>query len=351
MPIQALNESGQPVDWFFAYKVARLAGENGASGYEYAYADSLSDVPSASPHRLDQGSGAVHETLAQVGVTGSSFILYNDEKPDGTPGGPDDESLGHTKGVICWDTASKTGFLLVHSWPKFPVPGGKAAPTPIYGQTFLCLSLSLDTLGLIAAQMLCHQEPQVYSAGGVEPVTVDVPQSLFDLWHKDLTPHPHPAFDVLDLTTLGGMPFKLFAKNREWGGDFWNDGVGSALGVDLDVETWIRGEIAPTADKDGIHRVADIKFVSMQPVGMPYTFSEAHDHAKWAISADAASPWVLVGDINRMVSQRKRGGGCVGFQNPRLHNALSRMGLVIAAPGMSTHETHAHIKTSHKKAS
>ena len=352
MSLQALDELGNPVDWAFAYKVPLLSGgaqNDPATGYEYAYSDSNNPKPSKSAHRLDQESGAIHETLAQLKNSGVSYLLYNDEMPDSV-GKPDNDGLGHTKGIIAWDVASKTGFWLVHSWPKFPDLDATAAPTPIYGQTFLCLSLNLDALEQIAGQMLCHQEPQVYKSylAGAPPI------NLHSLALGNLTPHPHPAFDALPLKTLGGMDFTVLAKNREWQGDFWNgsngEGVGPALGVDLNVETWIRGPIAPTLDADGLHRVTDIKFINMGPLGMHWNFSETSDHSKYGLSVDPSKPLFVCGDINRMLSQRKRGGGAVAFANLDLWAALSKIDLVMAAPGMTREQTHAHLKTTHSKA-
>jgi len=40
-------------------------------------------------------------------------------------------------------------------------------------------------------------------------------------------------------------------------------------------------------------------------------FKETKDHSKWAITTTSAPNTVCVGDINRMESQRKRGGGAV----------------------------------------
>ena len=103
------------------------------------------------------------------------------------------------------------------------------------------------------------------------------------------------------LKSRGGLAFKVIAKNRKWNKDFWNDLVGPTLKADMDVETWIRGQIPPELDSDGIHKTFDVKYIDLSPLGMPWTWPETHDHAKWGITLD--SDWVCVGDINRMISQ------------------------------------------------
>ena len=82
--------------------------------------------------------------------------------------------------------------------------------------------------------------------------------------------------------------------------------MGPTLKADMNVETWIRGKIPPVLDSDGIHKTYDVKYIDLSPLGVPWTWPETHDHAKWGITVD--SDWVCVGDINRMVSQEKRGG-------------------------------------------
>lgn len=354
MHVSALDEQGKPVDWWFMYKVPRLGGgvrDDSATGYEYVYYDSEIDKQRApgdrkvkrSPFTIDSGKGALNATLDAVfdhpeDTTG--WILYNDEVPERV-GIRDDANLGHTKGVIAFDTASRTAFWLLHSWPKFAEPGAKTDPTPMYGQTYLCLSLSIKTASTIAAQMLDHQEPQTYLC---RRATLRASDPLFALM-QPLKPDPKGESNVVDLKTKGGMPFKVIAKNRAWNEDFWNDLVGPTLKADMDVETWIRGPIAPTADLDGIHKTFDIKFINLDPLGIRWVWPETQDHAKWGITLH--SDWVCVGDINRMVSQRKRGGGTIAFQNRILWQALSRTGLLLAPPGHSRTEAHEIIKTTH----
>src|SRR5476651_2153986 len=177
MKISALDETGNPVDWWFIYKVPQLgagAGTDSATGYEYVYYDSKIDANpdlkqrnvAKSPNLLNGGKGALNLTLYSVFSNptplppSTGYILYNDEMPESV-GKTDDGNKGHTKGVIAFDTATNTGFWLLHSWPKFADPGAKGDPTPEYGQTYLCISLDVPTCNKIAAIMATHQEPQI----------------------------------------------------------------------------------------------------------------------------------------------------------------------------------------------
>jgi deoxyribonuclease-2 len=346
MTITALNEKGAAVDWWFIYKVPLLtqnANTDSASGYEYVYFDAGSSQPVKSPNRLDKGAGALNLTLNSVfnkPAATTGWILYNDEKPVGA-GGSDDANMGHTKGVIAFDTQSRTAFWLLHSWPKYAAPAAPGMPTPMYGQTFLCLSLDMATASKIAAQMATHQEPQCYLP---RAATIDKNDPIYALT-QPLPPKPAPDAAVLDCVSKGGMRFKVLAKNREWGQDFWNGFVGPQLGEDMEVETWIRGAIPPVADTDGIHKTFDIKFINLGPLGAHWAWPETHDHAKWGITKE--SNWICVGDINRMISQRKRGGGTIAFQNATLWQALSRTDLILAPPGHTRDEALSLIRSTH----
>ena len=350
MHVSALDETGKPVDWWFMYKVPKLgagANSDAATGYEYCYYDAAIDAAGGavakSPYTIDGGKGALNRTLASVFAKPSpttGWILYNDEKPEGAAG-TDDGNLGHTKGVIAFDTGSGTAYWLLHSWPKFAAPAAPKDPTPEYGQTYLCLSLDIATARAIAAQMAEHQEPQTYLC---RPAKLARTDPLFALT-LPLNANPAGDSNVLDAKTAAGMPFKVIAKNRQWDRDFWNDLVGPTLKADLDVESWIRGPIPPIADSDGIHKTFDIKFVNLSALGANWAWPESHDHAKWGVTRQ--SDWVCVGDINRMISQRKRGGGTIAFRNATLWKALSKTGLLLAPPGHTRDTAHALVRTTH----
>ncbi len=366
MNVTALDENGRAVDWFFIYKVPQLskgATTDKATGYEYVYYDATIDtlepvkrVIDKSPYVLNSDQGALNQTLDLVfkkpdDTTG--WILYNDERPGDIPG-KDNGALGHTKGVLAFDTKTKTGFWLLHSWPKFTDPEEKSDPTPKYGQTYLCLSLDLATIEKIANQMIDHQQPQVYNnpkegprLGGLDKT--DPTNPIVQL-SKQVNLTATGNASVLELQTAGvkpakSMKFMVIAKNKAWNQDFWNGLVGPTLKEDMDVETWIRGPIPPVADTDGIHKTFDIKYINLGALGIHMAWPETHDHAKWGITTH--EDWVCVGDINRMISQRKRGGGTIAFQNETLWNNLSKTDLVLAPPGVTrtdalslVHQTH-----------
>jgi deoxyribonuclease-2 len=125
MEISALDESGKPVDWWFAYKVPKLAEVNAAGptgtvtsaiGYEYVYYDPKVAKIDMSKFLLSEDNGAVDLTLNSIlkkpdSTTG--WILYNDEMP-ASADRKDNGNLGHTKGVLAFDTTTKTALWLLH---------------------------------------------------------------------------------------------------------------------------------------------------------------------------------------------------------------------------------------------
>jgi deoxyribonuclease II len=350
MKVSALDESGKPVDWWFVYKVPKLTDIKGvgsvpsATGYEYVYYDPHVGAVGASKDVLTDGKGALDLTLDSVfknPTATTGWILYNDEMPKDAAR-KDNGNLGHTKGVIAFDTATKTAFWLLHSWPKYADPGVAAMPTPMYGQTFLCISLAMSTASKIAAQMANHQQPQAYVPH--MPASLAKTDPLFRLT-QPLDPKPVGDSNTIDCVSAGGLKFKVIAKNREWGKDFWNDLVGPTLKEDMDVETWIRGPIPPTLDSDGVHKTFDIKFVDLRPLGAKWAWPESKDHAKWGITLQGN--WVCVGDINRMISQEKRGGGTIAFQNAALWQALKKTDLLVPPPGMSVADAKMIIQRTH----
>ena len=175
-------------------------------------------------------------------------------------------NLGHSKGVIAFDVESKSAvWLLPLAWPKYADPDASTTmPTPIYGQTYMCISISLDTAVDLASTMIDHQEPQVYLPH--LPPALPKRSALYRLT-QSIDPNAAASSIVTDYKSSKGMPFKVIAKNKKWNDDFWNDLVGPKLREDMDVETWIRGDVPAILDADGVHRTYDIKYIELSAAG------------------------------------------------------------------------------------
>ena len=336
--LSARDESGKPVDWWFIYKVSSESesstGEP-ATGLEYVYFDSTGAKKNKglalSPNRLDKKRGALYDTLNQLySRTAKSskrpgWFFYNDQYPPGKVV----SSRGHTKGALAFDLQSNSAFWLVQSTPNFPPSTHYGFPKTghMMAQTYLCVTLKdADTAKNIAKQMYVAQQPNVYAKAIPAELRnrVDDPRVL--LCRDKVATGTTPVHSDIPFLSKAGTRFRAIAKNKHWGLDFYNDLVGPALHVDLDVETWQHDPTPGTRDSDKIHKIVVMHSVNLEPLGAPFSWSEVFDHAKLAISDEGQrKAWVCVGDINFTKAQEKRGGGTVCFQNKALWKGLSEI--------------------------
>jgi hypothetical protein len=63
--------------------------------------------------------------------------------------------------------------------------------------------------------------------------------------------------------------------------------------------------------------VVDAQTLYVIENGQNVSWTETQDHAKWAVALDKSFV-ICIGDINRMTSQRVRGGGAVCFSDKKL---------------------------------
>jgi deoxyribonuclease-2 len=325
--IQAKNQQGAPVDWWFIYKTPEHTGTKTNKGFDFLYFDPDSESLLLSPVGLDQDDQALNHTLTAIfdAPASAGYIVYNDEhvhKQD------NNDEKGHCKGILAFDKASDSALLLLHSTPRFPA--NKEATLPddekIYGQTLLCITLpNYQTANDIAQQMLCQQNPQILTASSRIPTTLREDEPLSLLFHgTGVSESSEPA--TLRLASRGGKEFLLIAKSRKWGKDFWLDLVSPELACDLIVETWRRGAVTPLQDGRSTDFDEDTLSIDFKLTpSLDYAWHYTKDHAKWAVALENGAnglPWVCVADLNRMVSQEKRGGGSLCFQDSRLWEAL-----------------------------
>jgi deoxyribonuclease-2 len=229
--------------------------------------------------------------------------------------------------VVALDPTSGAGFWLTHSTPKFPASSGSSqfyfpASETIYGQTFMCVELSsvqdLENIG----EHLMYIKPFLYFSSltaaqlsGGSGGSSNYPNLLNVLngqWARD-------AGTVTHTLSVGGRTFTTLGKNSAWNQALWGELVAPTFKQPLVVQSWIRGyaegAYCPPAHP---YQVVDTENLALD--GIDWT--EGSDHAKWAVSSSAGSSLACIGDINRMTSQFKRGGGAICVEGTVLHAQL-----------------------------
>lgn len=207
---------------------------------------------------------------------------------------------------------------MIHSVPHFAEPVSSSDAEYSYpssgrenGQTAMCISFrTKDELDKILTQLLCMR-PNVYDMVTEDDV-LKISSKLMDLeqrkWPKKV------AESTGHISSIGGQSFTSFARNAKSSHkDLYLELIAPALESDLLVETWRRGAGDPLPSncsfKYKVNNVEslELKFQSSGPTRETSPWNYREDHSKWAVAVD--KPAACVGDINRMSSQYKRGGG------------------------------------------
>lgn len=289
------------VDWWVAFKYPKVS--------DYAYADSQNSQLARASDNLSDIKCPLWKTLGKGSATSGASMYYNDETPEGAK----TSSRAHSKGVWMSDP-DFSGFWLIHSVPRFPLPTGTGFPDDelIYGQSFLCISITNSTDWQTVAKHILINFPLVYSSSLPSWFLAEAPAMGYV---KDSAPPSGtPDQDAAPI----GAGFMSFAKSKAWDSDLYGDFVAPTLKISMLVESWGRPYMPPHCD--GSYHVNDITELNL----LGTSFKDTEDHSKYGISTSASMAVVCIGDINRMTSQRKRGGGTACFRNQALWTALKQ---------------------------
>jgi len=352
--MSCLSPSGSPVDWYVVMKFPQKVGQY--PGYTAAYIDSTNPIKSAiqvSDFHYSTNN-AVAETVKQLGIYGGKvtrrtetlgWAFWNDEtfpsfeapKPIEHWNNSQGYDYGHTKGVLAFNAASKSGFYLLHSAPGFPYSTA-FAPDYFhfpYGQSwfaqhFFCVSLTLDQIEAASAVMR-YYNAYVYDSNIPPGLTSRLPNfvALTKFEYKN-------GSTTGSVLSVGSQQFTLIGKDGNVNGDLYEDYVAPALKSGLTSMTWCCGDFDPfccmpsyckgkpiqnpSGPQKGRSTYAwDSTNLLNIDYGQGLVFNVSQNHAKFAVNDNAnGSPWVCFGDMNRMTSQRKRGGGAMCQQNTKL---------------------------------
>jgi len=249
----------------------------------------------------------------------TSWIVYNDEsdhlnpdyneqekqeKPEKpkrgsvSPSDKSDNQLkshstgGHCKGILAWNATHVS--WLVHSVPNFPrkYTGSTISPIElsehIYGQSFFHVTRQADEA--FVKQAIAH----IYLMNA-------------HVFMKHNVPDVQQPKDMISTLSFS-EEITHIAKSPKNEIDIYSEYL-TIYATDWLVETWKRGHAITTPST-----VKDVTNLSI--FGVKY--KESQDHSKWA----TCDQYYWIGDLNRMTSQYKRGGGGFLVKNQGVSNAL-----------------------------
>lgn len=332
------NIDGKPVDWWFMYKLPMDIGpQKNSTGFEFLYCDSNStNGLSLSTIKLNQDNSALALTLNQIfsGSPDVGYVMWNDEIPP-TANIPDPENnsgKGHSKGVLAFSKKKDCALYLLHSTPRFPAVGTIDLPDDEkrFGQIYSCISFKNYAQATELAHALNKQvQAQVYSS--LLP-DIDPDEAIYKLG-KNIDQLIPVSPSILELCTPKMFDFIHISKNKKWsepikpakvGKDFWKDLLGPNFACNINVETWRRGQVFSDVDPDEKDDTKDNVDIDLEKIGLEgYKWPYSKDHSKWGISVKNKNPLVIISDLNRQVSQCKRGGGGLIFNHKGLWESLN----------------------------
>jgi deoxyribonuclease-2 len=238
--------------------------------------------------------------------TGSSWthwIVYNDDPPVISH-----TKRGHSKGILAWNESRIS--WLCHSVPCFPksFTGHTISPIEpkelIYGQSFQYIEIpfSQDSITKIIHQ-LYWMEVNMYNVQGYMLKPFRVVNEKNEISEIQLTPR---------ITHI--------AKSPRHEIDIYSDYLTHHYTCSWYVESWIRSHAFEPCST-----VTDIRALLFcdETTNEKREYSEKQDHSKWAVSFEHDMYWI--GDLNRMTSQKKRGGGGFVCFDAGLKRALSKL--------------------------
>lgn len=264
---------------------------------------------------------------SQESNKGLFHLFYNDEHPNGQVS----FTKGHTKGCLAFN--QKYGFWLIHSVPKFPpkLEENTDYDYPhtgqMYGQSFLCISLHTNSSANQIGLQLMYNRPYIYSQNLPKWVEKNFPVLANAAKGETIK---KSTWNILSFKSLLGRDFISFAKNEHFGEDLYSKLVAPKLKMNMMAETWPNGPGKMNSSCSTFYHVLNIDSIDFRQNKLQWATHK--DHAKWAVTYGKTKnksklsdefKYVCIGDINRMESQKKRGGGTVCFHDKLAWKAFS----------------------------
>ncbi|CAG2176083.1 unnamed protein product, partial [Oppiella nova] len=257
-------------------------------------------LPTLGTH--DYNMENVQNTTANTSKKGTELC-------DHWPNDTKKSTVAHAKGVIAMAFGS---YIVSRSLPPKSYVYPESGET--YGQTALCITYKITEIDNILEQLL-YMQPNVYTIH-VSTHLKSKSSKIAALSDKDWI---SGDMNVQTITSAGGVSFTSFSKAPGDQVDLYSQIIAPVINTSLYVETWRQGAGHPLPSECSLKKTVEniddisVSFVNSRLKG---GFGYHKDHSKWAISKTPTVPYVCVGDLNRVESQFKRGGGQTCFQSP-----------------------------------
>lgn len=105
----------------------------------------------------------------------------------------------------------------------------------IYGQSYLCLSLTAEQIDIVGKQLI-YDEPQIYSS--ILPSNLVTSFTNIQSLIQGKRINTGPYWSDVELTTINGESFKSFAKSSKFSKELYEDWVTFGIVFQLDSYSW-----------------------------------------------------------------------------------------------------------------
>jgi len=224
----------------------------------------------------------------------NGWAAYNDETDLTTK-----KTKGHCKGIVSWNN-NKIGWL-IHSVPNFPTEITATSISPIlpselmYGQSFVYIEMNYTD------QLLENIFKQIYWMDAHLYLQHNMPSTV-----------SYVSLDEVKKIKISST-IVHYSKTSSQYIDIYGDYLCKLDPSKWYVETWRRGSSISKLTPN-LHDISNLGWNTIR-------YKETQDHSKWAV----CNKYVWIGDLNRMESQMKRGGGGLLIQDRRLVKAFKNL--------------------------
>ncbi|CAB1331982.1 unnamed protein product [Coregonus sp. 'balchen'] len=255
--VSCRNEQGDAVDWYILYKLPSIDSDN---GLKYLYMDESTNGWLYGKTSINDKSSALARTLQPLyehitkKTESFGYILYNDQPPK--PFHTSASSYGHSKAI-------QLQYIHVYSY-DFNIPNS-------FYPELQCVA------------------------------------------HRGCYPKKGPWYRQLNMTSLAGNKFVSYVKYSRFDDDLYSGLLCKYLESALYAKSWGRMHQPLPSNCTIAHNVYNVITLQLPSVK---SYSITVDHSKWCVTtAGAKYHWTCIADMNREVSQERRGGGAICTDN------------------------------------